>query len=517
MKNRFLNFSLATLVILAAVFGVFWLRLSGEEAAVELSELPAGRGLQGGARSESEKTEADVPTLDPTATPRSTFTPIPTITNTPPPGASLTPRPTFTPRPEKTPTSQPTPVVELAEIDEDQLPEGVPTPVEMIEMPAGVTNILLIGSDTPSDANADISVRTDSLILVSVNRDIGTASMISIPRDLYVYVPGWANNRINTAFAHGNQVDYPGGGVKLLKDTVLYNFGIPVHYYAQIDFSGFEGIVDSLGGIEISNSCSLTDWKLKEPGLDIEVEENWELVTLDPGVHQMDGFTALWYARSRRTTSDFDRGRRQQQIMDAILEKGIDLNLIAQAPSVWDSFQQTVKTDMDIGKALQLAAVAPSVQENGIQHLSLTRGEIEGFVLPSGASVSVLVPDEAKRTFTRLYDISGLNRSARSPISIELVNGSSNPELTQIVASTIEWFGMIPVISDEQVEATQPVDIEYYGPNFKGSYSGLVSWVFDVPLREIELVDGKLAPYSYRVILGDDFSPCRNPLYAPRS
>ncbi|MEM9777321.1 MAG: LCP family protein, partial [Chloroflexota bacterium] len=440
MRNRFFRFSSATLIVLALIAGVFWVRITADEAPVELAQLPP-RGLQGGAR---EEASVIIPTLDPTATPLATFTPIPTVTNTPPPGATSTFTPTPSPTPESTPTSVPTPEVAMSEFDNGYPPpEGVATPVEIIEMPSGITNVLLIGSDTPSDSSEPDSVRTDSLLIVSINREESTASILSIPRDLYLYIPGWREGRINTAYARGEQVDYPGGGTKQLKDTILYNFGIPIHYYARIDFAGFEQVVDSLGGIEIVNSCQLTDWILKEPGLDIQVEDNWEMFTLEPGVHEMDGFTALWYARSRRTTSDFDRGRRQQQIMSAILEKGLDLNLLPQAPALWDSYQETVDTDMDLGKALQLAAIAPAIQENGIQHLSLTRGEIEPYTIPnSGANVSRLVPDEAAKTLTKLYDVSGLNRSSRTPISVELVNRSSDPDLGLIVAASLEWFGI---------------------------------------------------------------------------
>ncbi|MFT7586392.1 MAG: LCP family protein required for cell wall assembly, partial [Cellvibrionaceae bacterium] len=509
MKNWFLRLISIVVVVVAIFAGVFWFRLTAEEAAVELAKLPS-QGIQGGSRG-SGKLAADIPTLDPTATPQSTFTPIPTLTNTPPAGASLTAtsQPTVgTVGPKGTPTSIPLPDVEIAEFEgEYPPPEGVATPVEIIDMPSGVTNILLIGNDTPSDGGSLETVRTDSLMIVSINRELATASILSIPRDLYVFIPAWRDGRINTAFARGERVGYPGGGPKQLMDTILYNFGIPVHYYARIDFSGFEGAVDSIGGIEIVNSCSLTDWILKEPGLDITVEENYEQFTLEPGIHQMDGFTALWYARSRRTTSDFDRGRRQQQIMSAILSKGLDLNLLSQAPAMWESFQETIETDMDFGKALQLAALAPSIQENGIQHLSLTRGEIQGHtILESGANVSLLVPDEARKTLSRLYDVSGLNRSTRSPITVELVNGSSNPDLPYIVASTLEWFGIASVISEEVPQNDSSdissVEIEYFGQNFKGSYNWLVSWVFNVGRSEIELSDEK-SDISYRVVLKD--------------
>ena len=526
MKNWFLKLSSVAIVAIAIFIAIFWFRISAEEAPVELAELPSS-GLQGGARDVS-KQAAEIPTLDPTKTPHGTFTPIPTLTNTPPPGATFTPTPRPTATPPNTPTSVPLPEVEIADFEGEYPPPiGVATPVEQIEMPSGITNILLIGNDTPSDGSSLESVRTDSILIVSINRELATASILSIPRDLYVFIPGWRDGRINTAYARGNQVDYPGGGAKQLKDTILYNFGIPIHYYARIDFSGFEGAIDSIGGIEIVNSCALTDWILKEPGLDITVEDNYEQFTLEPGVHQMDGFLALWYARSRRTTSDFDRGRRQQQIMSAILSKGLDLNLLPQAPAMWDSYQETVETDMDLGKALQLAALAPQIQENGIQHLSLTRGEIQGHTIPeSGANVSLIVPDEARKTFTRLYDVSGLNRGSRTPITVELINRSSDPDLGRIVASTLGWFGIVAEIVDETIEtdedgennnsALPPVEVEYFGQNFKGSYSGLVSWVFGVARSDLELVERE-SDFSYRVVLNDGYNACRNTLYAPRS
>ncbi len=115
MKNWLLKIGSVTVVALAIFAGVFWLRLTAEEAPVELAQLPSN-GLQGGAR-ESAKPAVDIPTLDPTATPYGTFTPIPTLTNTPPPGASLTatPRPSGTP--QNTPTSVPLPDVEIAEFE----------------------------------------------------------------------------------------------------------------------------------------------------------------------------------------------------------------------------------------------------------------------------------------------------------------------------------------------------------------------------------------------------------------
>lgn len=132
----------------------------------------------------------------------------------------------------------------------------IPTAAPTIAVPPRTTNILLLGNDDAEMGGG--VVRTDSIIVVSINRDRNTASLISIPRDLYVYIPNWTMNRINTAA--------PYGGVSRLKETILYNFGIPIHYHARVDFDVFKQIIDTLGGIEIAVSCQLEDWRLKEPG-----------------------------------------------------------------------------------------------------------------------------------------------------------------------------------------------------------------------------------------------------------
>ena len=491
----------------------------------------------------------------------SQITPIPTA-DLPPGSESLLarlnrdPNPTLTPIPSITPSTggaaaaEPTPITEQAleiGLNEDAEPEreaaqtpltvptSVPvptvnlesfetifpisgeliTPAQRIEMPFGVTNVLLIGSDTPSTQDGQTSIRTDSLLIVSINRSSGTASVLSIPRDLYLYIPGWRPGRINTAYSRGELKEYPGGGPKLLKDTILFNFGIPIHYYAKIDFNGFEEIINSVGGIEIVNSCELTDWILKEPGLDIYEEDNYVMTTLEAGVHQMDGFEALWYARSRRTTSDFDRGRRQQQILGALLNRGVDLNLVPQLPILWRAFQDTIETDMDLGRAIQLASLASDIQKHGVQHLTMTYGEIEAVTLESGAEVNVLVPDIAQRTFARLYEIPTLNNSSRKPIGIEIINRTGNPDMGRVAEENLLWFGFEPTITEENGPVEPTTRLQYHGNNFKGSYNWLIGWLFSQFLSDIELEPDAEAEYAYQVILGEDFDPCKNPLYAP--
>ncbi|HFE67425.1 MAG TPA: LytR family transcriptional regulator, partial [Chloroflexi bacterium] len=460
------------------------------------------------------------PAAEPTETPTSPPTDTPTPAGSPTPGPSPTPTatvptPTDTPIPSATPTSKPTTVPILTATAAPPFLEGIPTPptavptaVPTFAVSDDFTNILLLGSDTPLDEGG---TRTDTMIIVSVNNDTGTASVISLPRDLYVYHPGKTMSRLNTALSFGD-------GVDLLKQTILYNFGIPIHYYARVDFDGFKTAVDAMDGVDVAVSCQLRDWRLKSPELDPEDEDNWEIYTMEPGVYHMDGDTALWYARSRRTTSDFDRGRRQQQILQAMLNEGVDLGLVSQFPALWNTYRDNVDTDMDIGRALQLAALAPTIRENGVQHLYLARGTTS-WTTPEGAQVQLPVWEgkgNMQETFSRLFRAPTLNKATRRPVYVEIVNATDNPDLAQLAADNLAWYGFIPIIAKDDPQPGSVTQLQYFRPNFKDSYDWLISWIFDIRRSQIELVEDDDFAYDYRVILGEDYDPCLNKLYQPQ-
>ena len=432
-------------------------------------------------------------TPEPTGvTPTHTATETPTETPSPGPSptrdaaATATTAATHTPAPTSTPTSLPQPEPVLTITAPEDLLEGIPTPstavptaVPTFEIPETTTNILLLGSDTALGSD---DTRTDTMIIVSINEDGPTASMISLPRDLFVYLPGKIMNRLNTALSFG--------GGDLLKQTILYNFGIPIHYYARVDFEGFETAVDAIDGVDIAVSCRLQDWRLISPELDPQDEDNWAQFALEPGMHHMDGDTALWFARSRLSTNDFDRGRRQQQLLRALLNQGVDVGLISQFPALWDAYKNNVETDMDIGRMLQLASLAPAIRKNGVQHLYLVRGIIP-WETPGGAQVQLPIwegENNLEETFSRLFRVPALNRANRRPITVEIVNASGSPDMALLAADTLAWYGFVPIIGEEApTQAT--TQMFYYRPNFKDSFDWMISWIFDKFRSEIQLTD----------------------------
>lgn len=491
--------------------------------SVGLASCQAAPAPGATAVAETTVTQTPAAATEAAAEPTETLTPASTATDGPSPTPSRTPTrtpiPSPTPVPTVTPTSAPQRNPALQVSEPQPIREGISTPATSIptavptfQVPSGTTNILLLGSDAPV---GDQGVkRTDTMIIVSINRNGPTASMISLPRDLYVYIPGGTMNRLNTAVTLG--------GPYLLSQTILYNFGIPINYYARVDFDGFQDIVDAIGGVEIAVSCKFRDWRIKSPDLDPEDPDNWYVYELEPGIHELDGELALWYARSRLLSDDLDRGRRQQQLLRAMLNQGVDLGLVAQVPTLYSTFQDTVETDMDIGRILQIAALAPAIRENGVQNLYLA-GKMESWTLPE-SNAQVLLPvwegdNKMRDTFQRLFLPPALNRAERAPITVEIVNATGNPDMALLAADNLAWYGFVPVITEalsEEAEAT--TTLEYFAPNFKGSYNWLSSWIFSMDQEEIELVtDVGNYPYDYRVILGEDYDPCVNQFFAPQS
>lgn len=289
------------------------------------------------------------PNSTPTPTPFQPIGPtaIPTVTLTPPQAPTLTPEP------------------DLAGIT-------VPTPIPVTEkqMP-GTVNLLILGNDSRPNEGG---FRTDVIMFVSINPAKGRVSVISFPRDLYITIPGWTTQRINTAFIYG--------GFPLLAETFNYNFGIRPQYYIMTNFQGFTGIIDSLGGINVNVGAYLSD----ECDLRIAVAGR---CTVKPGVITMDGATALWYVRSRHTTSDFDRTRRAQEVLYGLFTRFMHIDALTRLPEFYASYQKSVQTNMTLEEMLPLLPIASQVlgDSSRIHRYAVTPYMVSNFITEGGAMV----------------------------------------------------------------------------------------------------------------------------------
>lgn len=258
-------------------------------------------------------------------------------------------------------------------------PVATPTdaPIEYIgsyyQRPRDQVNILLLGSD---QRIGDPSFRTDTIVLVTLNPSLGTASLTSFPRDLYIPIPGWINNRINTVFNLG--------GFQLLQQTFAYNFGVTPDHYVMVNFSAFTRTIDSLDGIDVNVAQQLTDHR-----------DQKGKYTVKPGVNHMDGETALWYVRSRYTTSDFDRTRRQQEVVQALFDRLMSLEAVKRAPEIYDIYNDTVQTSLGLEDVTPLLPVAVRLASDSerVQNYYIGPQHVSRYIVPTSGA-DVLLPNQ---------------------------------------------------------------------------------------------------------------------------
>jgi LCP family protein required for cell wall assembly len=245
-------------------------------------------------------------------------------------------------------------------------------------------NFLLLGTDH-RDGETDVP-RSDTIIVLTLDPESKTAGILSLPRDLWVTIPGYGNERINAAFELGEQ-EKPGGGPDLARKTVEQLIGVPIHHYALIGFTGFEKLVDQMGGVMIDVERPIKDNEYPD--------QNYSMRRLyfQPGLQRMDGFTALTYVRTRHADSDYGRARRQQQFLLALRKQTLQLNLIPKIPTLLNSLSDAVKTDLRPQDVVGLARTAKDIDPSKITNRVVDESMTTHWVTPAGAQVEV--PDKA--------------------------------------------------------------------------------------------------------------------------
>ena len=438
-------------------------------------------------------------------------TPVP-VTLTPTPSPTYGPSPTVGPSPTPSPTARPgiDPTLDAATPDPYITPSTpIPEPMPQLHLDKDIINILLLGRDTPREAT---NYRTDVIIVASINKKEKSVMLLTIPRDLYVYIPGWTMNRINTAAAHGDVIHYPGGGVALLEQTILYNLGIPIHGWARIDFTGFQNVVDILGGVDVAVTCPVTEWHLKDPALDPQNAENWELLTLEPGVRHLDGDEALWYARSRKRSNDFARSRRQHQVLRAMFSRALNLGMLTKVPQLYDQYIQIVDTDLGLGDVLQFVPLALNLDRTHIKSRFIGRDQVYAWTTPGGANVLLPNREAISALLAEAFQPPAQNMLARAAPVVEIWNGTPNNDWATLAADNLEWVGIIPVIG--QADAlTYTTTIMYdYTTSPKGSARKTLQALFYIRDANVIALPDAAAPYPFRIILGSDYNPCTMPV-----
>ncbi len=365
--------------------------------------------------------------------------------------------PNFTQASEETPE---------AGSDIPDLPTPAPA-IPAVELPpawdgASRVNVLLLGLDS-YDGSADRSgpARSDTMILLTLDPQSRTAGMLSIPRDLWVNIPGFGYGRINTAYMNGDAAKLPGGGPALAMKTVEQVIGVPVHYYAQIEFASFVRLIDELDKIPVFVEKNITIDPMG-PGAD--------KIFLRRGPHMLGGVEALAYARNRYTEGgDVDRANRQQQVILGIRERVLDPanfpRLVTDAPAIYAIVQDGINTNLTFDQIMRLAMLASSVPGENIK-----RGIINyEMMLPYSAQVNGQnqavykpIPDKIRELRDEIFTASGaispmaqgadsLDLARQEAATVAVYNGTYTAGLAQKTADYLKSLGFNVVIVDSAV------------------------------------------------------------------
>lgn len=279
----------------------------------------------------------------------------------------------------------------------------------------GRINILLLGFGGSGHEGAYL---TDTMMVASVNPITNEVAMLSIPRDLFVDIPGIGYRKINSAFALGQSDENPEGAEELTQATVQNVLGIPIHYYAWIDFSGFEEIIDDIGGIDVPVENAFVDYSYPTN------DYGYQTIRFEEGMQSMDGETALQFVRSRKGTngegSDFARSKRQQLVLLAVKDKLTGFGTLAnpsKVSAVLDDLSGHMKTNFQIWEILKLAGMFENINSNTLYTRVLDNS-------PNGLLVSGYTQDGAYILRPKLgwEDFSAIQYLAENIFDIEAIN-----------------------------------------------------------------------------------------------
>ncbi|CAG0936933.1 Polyisoprenyl-teichoic acid--peptidoglycan teichoic acid transferase TagT [Thermoflexales bacterium] len=453
------------------------------------------------------------PVIEPTraasATPSDTPTPAPTATDTP------TPTPTLVVVPPRGKNEMGVNVSILASLVISATP--APTPVFPLELPRDTINVLLLGSDNRPGEKIG---RTDTIIVASINPQANYVSLLSIPRDLYVFIPGLDRfDRINTVDIYANRAKL-GRPVELLAETIRYNLGIPVHYYARINFAGVQEMIDRVNGVDVLAHCALYDVFPDLPaGQNDIITDTAQLSTVPtgtinipvPGLYNLDGKHALWFARSRYSTNDFDRSRRQQAVLRGLWSKIKEQGLVGQLPSLWNDVTQIVDTNLNVNDVAYLATFGLQLDDARIKQRSIDRAALESFTTATGAQVLLIAPDRVPLVIGEAFTAPLSNVAAQAAAQVEVVNGSGRKNWELLATDRLTSQGFIVPryeIAEQPITRTQIIN---YQTTNKGSRLNQLLRIFNLKADRVINQPTENSSIAFRLLIGPDFDTCKSP------
>lgn len=375
--------------------------------------------------------------------------------------------------------------------------------------------VLVMGIDQRTGVELDTAYRTDTMMLVTLDPLGKKAGMLSIPRDLYVQIPGFeGRDRINTANFKGDAQKLPGGGPALAMKTVTANLGIATDYYLRINFTAFETFIDELGGIELDVPLPLDDPTYPDCCY------GYDPFRIAAGRQLLDGKTALKYARTRKTDGgDFDRAARQQQVLLAVRDKLFDLNfmpqLLLRAPALYSMLSGSLDTNLSLDQLVGLALLAQSIERKNIQSAVIGGKYIlKEFVTADGKQVVALDEQGFRDLRAQMFYTPGPAPSATLDVErqaaeeharIEVLNGAAQAGVAQKTADYLmkNGFNVVSVGNADRYNYDTTIIYDYTGHYYTTRW---LSEKFNLRPQSIIALRDPNSTVDVRMVVGGDFT-----------
>jgi len=325
----------------------------------------------------------------------------------------------------------------------------------------GRINILFLGR---GGDNHPGGLLTDSILVASIDVKKKQMAFISVPRDLLVPIKNHGQDKLNSTFAYGYK-DYLdksckkkkqsdctdealASGSQLTKDTISNILGIPIQYYVMIDFEGFKQIVDKIGGVDI-----YVDKAIYDPLYPDKNMKGYEPFSIKAGQQHMNGEVALKYSRSRETTSDFDRARRQQQVISAIKDKTLQAGILANPKKILDLVTivgNHLRTNFQPSELRLAADLIKDIDKNNVISKVLSSASDSYLVSDSSTGTYYLRPksgnfDDIKEMVKNIFSTG--TSTEESSVKVEVYNASKTAGLASKLASELEKNSQFEILT----------------------------------------------------------------------
>ncbi|GAB4522623.1 MAG: hypothetical protein OHK0046_35440 [Anaerolineae bacterium] len=432
------------------------------------------------------------------------------------PTATITPPPTSTPQPTNTPppgvTFTPEPTSEAQSTGESVNVTGDDAPViEPWTDPSRIT-ILLMGIDQRTAVDDPGPFRTDTMILVQIDPIQERVGVLSIPRDLWVQIPGFQYGRITQANYLGDQEQLPEGGPGLAMETVYANIGVDVDYFVRINFEVFTTVVETLApnGVEVCPEEAILDEKYPDDGLGFIV------VRFEPGCQRLDPVRLLQYARTRATQGgDFDRNRRQQEVLRGlqaeVLSAGGIVNFVTQIPQLYTDLAGSFVTNLDPDTIIRLAGLVGNISQEDVTFKAINNLHVTFATTETGDQILIPIQDEIRGVVREAFEpqpnlsIAELrDRAAQENASIVVYNATDTAGLA---SQTRDWLTSrgITVTAVGNIEPpTNPAEItirDYTGAPWTARY---LAAVMGLPASAVRNATDGLTSADVMIVVGTD-------------